>query len=185
MQPAPRPSNRRFSEPFRWILLGAVLVFVSGVAAGAIVLAGVYVDFTGLRSEPQWFLIPYFALALVAPVGSFVLLVGLARAVRRPRAPASVPPSPGGPVVRRPSRRPAFPPFHIALAGAVLNLIGGLATVTSQVARFFSPPSAPFANIQSYLLTWTLIPFVTGLIAAVGSFLAFVGVGLAVRDGLG
>ena len=184
MRPGPQPRKRRLTEPFAWIILGAALVFASNLVSGTLGMV-----FLVLASAPfaivQWeLLLPVvIALAFVSPVGSFILLVGLARAVRRPvvagpLSPAAEGEGAGVAILARPVNA-----YRIALLGAALALIGGLASASTSVARYLFPPSWPYASIQEYILAWTLALFVTGMVAAIGSLLAFIGVGLLVRDG--
>lgn len=183
MQPPP-PMRRRFSEPFMWIILGAVLVFVSGMTAGVLSVILMALAFSpGAYSFDTALLVIGITLEFVSPVGSFILLAGLARAVRPAGLPAlpSLLPNGEGALSALPRRRIA--PYRIALAGAVINLIGGLAGVFVNLARLAFPPTGSFPDYAGYFLTWAIVAFVVGSIVALGSLLAFVGVGLAVRDG--
>lgn len=182
MQPPP-PMRRRFSEPFTWIILGAVLVFVSGTASG--VLSLVLLALVYSQGAPSFvaFLAATFTLAFVSPVGSFILLVGLARAVRPTRLPTPPTPTPTDPGIISPFPQQRIAPYRIAFAGAVINLIGGLGVVSVSLVRLAFRPTGPSPDFMAYVLSWNAAIFVAAAIAAVGSLLAFVGVGLAFRDG--
>ncbi len=107
--------------------------------------------------------------------------MGLARAVHRPFFPATEPLAHEGQGAGVAGLAQPANPYRIALLGAVLALIGGLAGISACLARYLFPPAWAYTGIQGYLQTWALVALLTGAVAAVGSLLAFVGVGLMIR----
>lgn len=173
--------------PFRLIILGALLTFVSSITAGAVNLVFLYGMASGSPNPtPAWIVVGFESLLFFAgPLGSFLVIYGIASGLRAPRASPAPPlsvPNPGAaplgmltPAIPIPRRSP----FRVTVVGALVALAASLGEGVFIVMRYLLPP-VPTPG-PGYFLMEASVGIVTAMVAGAGSFVAFVGIALALR----
>ena len=159
-------------------------MFVSNITIAALSVTILSLELSsGWLAYEAALVVAVYSVSFLAPVGSFLLLVGLARSLRRPRE-VALPPIPGERTAAVSTRPFGINPFHLALGGAALGLLGSLGGLASNVARTLLVTSIGIGSIQDFLVFWALIGLLTTSVVATGTLVAFIGVALEIRERL-
>ena len=182
-------TGSRFT-PFRLMVLGAGLGLVASLAGASGAWAFSRLARPGPISEAYIVLadVVLSMTTFLGPIGAFLLLVGLARATRAKRA--VMPPrddsAPDAATSGPMGRERLVNPFRWAMAGAGLVLAAGLAeAVFGVLSLLLSPQGSGLADYLGYLQTRATVSLALTALYAAGTFVAFYGIAVSLRDGLG
>ena len=186
MEGSPSAGHSTLFTPFRLIVLGATLLLATALTSATIGMAfALSFSPAGLPS-PGFFVAEevIFAVAgVLGPLGSFLLLIGLARALR-PWPSAGTPPK----AVPSPESLPGKPrftrrPYRVTALGALVVLVAGIAQFVFSLTLLLMSPNLVGTDFAAYERLTGSIRFAITILSAVGGFVAFYGLALALRDG--
>ena len=188
MAGSPSVGRSTWFMPFRLIVLGASLLLATTLTSATIGLAFAFsfgpagppgVDFLVVED------VIYVIAGVLGPVGSFLLLIGLARAVRpktMARTPLQAGPSPQS--LPPEPRMPHWRPYRTTFLGALVVLVAGLARLVFSLSQLLLSTNLAGTDIATYERVTGSIRFGITVLSAVGGFVALYGLALALRDGL-